>query len=260
MTDRIADFTNPPLQEVSLGVVFQDLSIPNYLINQTASVFLDEFPRIEEHKELESELEDLTGMPIPKLRFRTAQIPSIRYWYLSRDNQQLIQIQKNRFNLNWRRGTDFSTYPKYPNTKVMFQECFDTFCKSLSEVTGLSPIVEQVEISYINHIIRDADTAKVFTRFSPGGKFDEFAFSYSSIRQLAGSEIPNSRMAVSVFPAILNETNEPIFVFENTVRMRQNATAAEIDLFFDEARRMIVEEFLESTTSFAQERWGLHEN
>jgi len=74
---------------------------------------------------------------------------------LSPDNevgQTLLQIQNNRFTLNWRRGSASQQYPRYVANRDMFRRLFGEFCRFIEE-TDIGPLtITQAEVSYINLI------------------------------------------------------------------------------------------------------------
>jgi uncharacterized protein (TIGR04255 family) len=61
----------------------------------------------------------------------------------------LIQIQKNAFLLNWRRGV--SSYPHFDSVKRKFDDYYTMFCSFLSDELGAgAPAIQLSELQYSN--------------------------------------------------------------------------------------------------------------
>ena len=75
--------------------------------------------------------------------------PTPRFWLESADNSYLIQIQKNAFLLNWRKGK--STYPHFDTVKRKFDDYYYVFCAFLNDEFGAAiPAIQISELQYSN--------------------------------------------------------------------------------------------------------------
>jgi hypothetical protein len=76
----------------------------------------------------------------------------MRYWFLTRDGSELVQVQQDRLAVNWRDGESGSPYPRYPAMRQVFAERFaDLEAFAIQEGTG--PVrVQQAELSYVNAV------------------------------------------------------------------------------------------------------------
>jgi len=78
--------------------------------------------------------------------------PDARFWCVSSSNTELIQIQRDRFIRNWRRGETDVEYPSYERLRPKFEQEWEGFLRFLAEEDLGRPTVNQCEITYINHI------------------------------------------------------------------------------------------------------------
>ena len=88
--------------------------------------------------------------PIPQDIWKT--IP--RVWYVSEDQNTIVQIQNNRFVFNWRKVREEDTYPRFETIESSFQENFSKFVSFLETEKLGSLDIRSYELSYFNHIER----------------------------------------------------------------------------------------------------------
>jgi uncharacterized protein (TIGR04255 family) len=154
MTERpshLPDYRNPPIDEVVLGVQF--LPIPNF---QDVHVGLywqkvrDTYPRTETQPRLEGPIET----PGPPQANAVISIPfgvtQARTWLISEADDYLIQIQNTRFIQNWRRRQ--AQYPHFEAILALFEDHYTKFRELLTTEGLQEPVVQQIEVSYINWI------------------------------------------------------------------------------------------------------------
>ena len=80
------------------------------------------------------------------------QSPPIRLWFFNNDETRLIQVQADRFILNWKRGLVGDQYPHYEFLRQSFESEWANFRDYVS-TTGLGSIeIRNCEFSYVNHI------------------------------------------------------------------------------------------------------------
>jgi uncharacterized protein (TIGR04255 family) len=78
--------------------------------------------------------------------------PLRRIWFMNDDSGLLIQIQEDKFVLNWRRSKDSQIYPSYVVVIAEFKKRFQMFLEFVSS-QGLGDIeLKQYELAYVNHI------------------------------------------------------------------------------------------------------------
>lgn len=83
--------------------------------------------------------------------------PTHRSWYMSENDERLVQLQDDRMVHNWRHQG--GSYPRFEPLLDEFWNIFDSF-RSMLERSGLEqPRTKQVEVAYINWI-PDADPSE----------------------------------------------------------------------------------------------------
>lgn len=149
-------FENPPLKEVSFLVQFDP--IPGFHIGMVGLLwekFRKEFPLFEEAAPLVTEIEKFGLLPPRRdIQFQVLGKPDTpRAFFISTCKQWLIQVQADRFGLNWRQlDSAFPAYPRYRSTSARFFSELDKFKSFLKEQDlFLTPIL-QLELTYVNSI------------------------------------------------------------------------------------------------------------
>lgn len=163
----MAVYQNPPLAELVCGIHFQALRgfLAPHLGLLWETFREDGFEKLQEAPPLP---------PTPR-QFDPSELPLVpplpRVWYVSEDDERLIQVQRDRLLFNWRRTPD-SVYPG-------FDTVFEAFCKHLKtfhtflrafELGELKPV--ELELTYVNHLQPGptwrelGDVGKVFVDFA----------------------------------------------------------------------------------------------
>jgi uncharacterized protein (TIGR04255 family) len=155
MTDFVSDtFENAPLVEVALSVQFQPLQMftsahagefwqiikPDFLLTQ-------EQPPLAPIGEFFGQV---SGFPnFPQFAIQMGGI-GIRNWFSTADGTYLLQLQRDRFALNWRKTPSNPDYPRYPVIREKFIELFKLF-DGFVERSGLGKCEINIhEATYIN--------------------------------------------------------------------------------------------------------------
>ena len=268
MTSRPADlpdFENPPVVEVVLSVQFEALS------QMRAAHFglfwaqiRGRYPRTEERPALDPVVE---RFPEPVRRrlgvqfpiFETPPLP--RFWFLHQTENELLQVQSDRFIKNWRKTGEGDAYPRYESVKEWFEQDFKEFQEFASREKLGSIGVNQCEVTYVNHIVpgegwaSHEDMDKVFTLWKhprapfPGKAEDAVFHARFPIRD--GSGHPVGRLHADVQAAMNNADGKPMFVFNLTARGLLGRSME----FFDLGREWIVRSFAEMTTREMHQVW-----
>ena len=144
-------YVNPPINELIIGLYFNQPITP--LRSEHVGLFWSrvrkEFPTIRPQPELALPLAG--PMFSLQLEFAESLYPTPRFWLEFSENSYLIQIQKNAFLLNWRKGA--SSYPHFDNVKRKFDEYYNLFCSFLTdELDTAVPAIQLSELQYSNVI------------------------------------------------------------------------------------------------------------
>jgi len=269
----LPDFNTPPVVEVVLSIQFDDLiGFRHVDVGPLWDIFRDDFPSVSEHPPLAPEFE-IFGHPgseqPPVLRMSPiAQFFSVppmpRFWFENDQKTEIVQFQQNRFIHNWKRPDDSVSYPRYERIKNSFIGEFAKFEEFLADRGMAAPIMNQCEISYINHIPVDDDDrargARLFRFLSDAdfpslGRPEDGSFAVRfGFKDEAGK--PIARLRVNAFNAV-DAIGRGVIQFGLTVRGRPaEASLAAAANFFDFGREKIVKGFADLTTDEMHATWG----
>ena len=143
-------FDAPPLVEVVFGRQFDPLP----LTAAHTGLFWqrlgrDAYPQVQEQPPLPPMIE----------RFGEDQVSVVelgdvfalpRLWFTSVTGDALVQVQRDRFLVNWRAST--TPYPRYVTLRPQFEALWSTFEGFSRAEFDIAPVVQQYELTYVNHI------------------------------------------------------------------------------------------------------------
>lgn len=151
----LPDYEKPPVIEVVYGIQFAPLpELRTPLIGLLWQSIKSEYPKFQEMPVLspvierfdqegkteQATLELLEGAPLPRM------------FFLDSNENWVMQIQNDRFLHNWKKVKDTDVYPRYGVVSDRFFKAWDRFCE-FSRSEGVSqPKINQLELTYINHI------------------------------------------------------------------------------------------------------------
>lgn len=258
---KYVEFENPPVIEVVFGVLF---STPIPLKIASIGLFWNlvrqDFNRIEEAAPLLPFMEryEFSYHQEP-VSFDTAP----RTWLLSADGRMVLQIQRDRFLLNWKKieGDNSNTF--YESIAVKFEEYLRKFEEFLRSENVGEIFYRQFELTYINHIdvlcgsedgendlLVDHRRQRDPDRFLPAPEGYLWKTSYLLPDQIGRLHIV--AQLVMVPPAMKKVTQ-----LELTARGLPKSTNNEgRKVWFDTAHEWIVKGFVDVTSPEWQERWG----
>jgi uncharacterized protein (TIGR04255 family) len=228
------------------------------------------YPRLEPQPPLPP-MAEVFGAGPPTINFQLfSASPAGRYWFLSGNGEELVQVQPDRFAYNWRKeGVAEPESPHYPRYEQLRERFFDVYSAFVDtcEAEGRSVKPTWCEITYINHIDlpRDSaipDLATVFRRVQmtplPGldSPEDTTLSERYVLRDAAGE--PYGRFYVTATPAYRIENQAPLMALTFVVRgMAKSPDTLGVIGLLDEGRDLIVNSFKRLTTDAMHEEWGL---
>ena len=201
---------------------------------------------------------DLGNLPAPS-----------RAWFTTVDGSELVQVQHDRFALNWSQNPSGDEYPRYGWMRSKFEEKFRLFTTWVRNAE-LGPVeLNQCELTYVNHIASGKgwetydQLADVFTVWNspevqPQGALIENANFALRYRFFDDNGEPLGRLHVESVPAQSIETGSPLFVLTLTARGRPDGSDFEACLAtLDRAHALTVRTFMSITTAGMHQIWGL---
>ncbi len=264
----LPDFDRPPVIEVVYGTQFKQLS---GLQTPTLGLFWQkirhDYPKFQEMPVLGTVIERFDSeqmLPGPQVEL-LAGPPIPRVFFIDHTGNWVLQLQNDRFLHNWRKVTDDDVYPRFPAASTKFFEAWDRFLSFCREESLPPPAINQLELTYINHIhVRD-----------PGSPLGEIESVFPDLRWRERHEfLPHpetlawktsfllpeqqGRLHVSLRHATRRKDKLPLLLFELTARgMPSEATLSAMKDWFALGREWIVRGFTDLTGERTQnEIWG----
>lgn len=166
MTDRVAgspsngseglpEFTSPPLVEVAFAVQFQELhQFSQVDMGLFWDLIREAFPTYKDRPRLDPMPDPIRpkGQRPFELNIVRAS-PVDRVWFISSDEQRLVQLQPDRLVMNWRnQNKDGDAYPRFDNLVEEFAGLWGQFTDFCAAREMDSPQVSVTELLYVNRI------------------------------------------------------------------------------------------------------------
>lgn len=259
------DYEKPPVIEVVCGVLFRPLS--GFLTPHVGLLwekYRDEYPECSEVAPLGPMIESFEESP--QITFEIANIPPLpRVWFVHKNGNRVIQIQRDRFLHNWRKAKSEENYPRYHVVKDMYQKSFSKFQAFLGEngIPAIEPL--QYEMTYINHIAKGdgwerlGKIGKLFPDFTFNSRRGRFLPEPNTINWRTTFILPQNaaRMHVIIRTVKMRESGKPVILLELKVRGIGNDRSTEgMWTWLDLAREWIVRGFSDITSEKVQrEAW-----
>lgn len=257
---NLPEYGNPPVVEVVCSLLFKPIET---LLAPHLGVLWDTFkpeysdcseapmlvPSIERFGKTETsvEFEDLPTLP--------------RTWFVQKEGNGIIQVQRDRFIINWRKIKPDDKYPRYHNVIDKFRKYLSIFRTFLEEnkIGLIEPL--QYELTYVNHI----PMGEGWEKTSDIGKiFNDFSWKNDSNRILSNPEIINwrtsfvlpekaGRLHITIRNAFRRSDNKPLILLEITARgIYKDISTEAMWRWFDLARQWIVRGFSDITSDEIQ--------
>lgn len=182
-------YGRPPVTEVVCGVYFQsldDLQVAH--VGALWERLRRDFPRTETLPPLPPAVV-ANGLADFQIQFQFGPIeasPFPRVWFVSADDATLLQLQRDRLIINWRRRAEDSPYPSYDAIVARLRDVLGLLIGFLKEQSLRTPDLVGVELAYVNALQfgRDldgpADIGSVVPFLAwppPAGSLDRLALS-----------------------------------------------------------------------------------
>lgn len=257
-------FQEPPLEEVVFGVQFEPLKL---FSAAHFGLYWDRirarYPSCEDHPPLVPQRE------LPEIQPTTVEAvirmgrPPARCWFISEEKTRLIQLQQDRFLMNWRRVGGAEAYPRFPTLIEAFKREWQGLLDFV-EREGLGEVkVDQCELSYINHIDKGvgwedfSDLGRVFTIIRPTGPTGFLPIpevvSWSGAYKLPDGR---GRLRVEMTPAFRGRDFKLFLSLTLTVRGAPAAqSGGRVFEWFDLAHEWVVRSFDELTQPTMHSIW-----
>jgi uncharacterized protein (TIGR04255 family) len=269
----LPEFTNPPVVELALDVQFEILPrLRGPQLGLFWASIRDRFPVVEEQGPLSPMTAETFGRPSSqetRIELSLLDVPPVpRFWFLNQARTELVQVQPDRFIVNWRRVADDTEYPHYHQVRGRFTSEFEQFMTFVSK-EGLGEVIpNQCAVTYFNHITAGrawrghGELDKIFTAWKVPDESsllpepDDVRLSARYVMTADAGE-PLGRLSVELQPSFRRSDNMPIYVLTLTARGRPDGNGTEgILRFFDSGHRWASRAFIALTTQEMHDEWG----
>lgn len=262
---HLPDFKNPPLHEVVVGVQF---SIPNgyqpIMAGNVWDLFRDNYPDVQEVQALAPSFETFgvsrQHSNAPQIGFITGGIHN-RYWFLNKNGSKLIQFQQDRLLHNWRKvESDGEEYPRFESMITEFQFELEKLEGYIASIQPQKLLINQCEVSYINHIKLGSDEHKHLSDWFNFLSFtlkpsDDFNANFREVIRDADDK-PLGRLLIDAALGFL-PSGEEIIALSLSVRGAPTNTDIKTAVdFLKNGRELIGIKFAELTSEKAHLEWG----
>lgn len=268
VTKPMPEFDNPPVSEVALSVEFSPLERwSTNLAFSYGKLLQEDYPKMEVHPALPSQIEkfgDDNWQPL-QVKFEVVSPDSNRFWFLAEPAVWIIQIQKDRFILNWRKVRGDEKYPRYlAELRPRFAQEWERFQKFIEQQGAGNINVRQCEVTYVNDILRGegwqtmSDGLELIAPLA-GDKVSQFLPPPESLSFTAAYLFPEEqgRLHVSVNHALRQLDSKEVLQMRLLARGRpQSSTSESILNLIDTGREWVVRGFADMTTKKAHAIWG----
>ena len=267
-TTPLPEFDAPPVSEVALSIEF--LPLTNWRSPHSGlfwSIIKDEYPNTEVAPPLESQIEKF-GEEFwrhgPTVRLQIANPDVSRFWFISSDKTRLIQVQRDRFIVNWRKIQGDEIYPHYEaDMRPRLGREWLRFKQFVADA-GIGEIsVQQCEVTYVNDIVEGdawrtfADTLRLFSLW--WGKGSTGFLPAPEQLTVAGSfEMPNQsgRLHFVSQPVFRRLDERRASQFRLTARGKPpSGTDNDLMAWMDVAHEWVVRGFADLTSDAAHKLW-----
>lgn len=246
--------------EVAAGIQFRSLlGMRGIVLGPLRERWRDRYPHVQEMIPLPPQVEaGPAGGAVFQMGF--GPVPSSRYWFLSSDQTELVQVQNDRLVVNWRRGAGAGVYPRYEVIRELFSARLDDLRAFLAEEQFGKAEVVQVELTYINSVpelvsgpVDDVLLGLGWPRLDALGPPEQVRASVSFLVPDVGAG--PVRLYLSVEPGA-DPDGSPTGFFTLTVRGAPVADDVDATVgFLDGAHEHIVRSFARVTTEPMHRKW-----
>lgn len=257
----LPDYDKPPVIEVVCGITFKPME---KLLAPHLGLYWerikDRYSECAERTPLAPVIEAQQGRQPVEIEIIDVP-PMPRLWFVNKESNELIQIQRDRFLHNWRKKNNEAKYPKYDAVMKEFTTQVKIFCDFVSELDlgSIEPL--QYELTYVNHIPHGdcwespSDLSKLFVAFNKASTKGEFLREVEGVDWTTTFCLPNEsgRLYAQLRTAIKTEDKSKLLQFNLTARGISSDTSLDgMQSWFDLAHDNIVRSFSDLTTDDAQ--------
>ena len=255
--DKRIKFENPPINELVIALYHLPIvEMKAQHIGLYWNRIRDRYPLCEQQAPIIANPSDTR--PLQEASGELFPLP--RFWFSSATHPMLIQVQRNAFIFNWRRG-DANEYPHYDTVVKDFWQELESYKAFIQELGSLD-VIQRCELTYINVIPPNevfANPAQLMNVLPPIASLYDIQ---TDNRQMAGI---NATVNYRVNPTLMIDlaiklgrrldTNELVAILE----IKAHGAPSDLSLegarsWYDLAHEAIYKMFLDATSKKVQEQ------
>ena len=186
-------------------------------------------------------------------------VPRIRFWFLN-NSGRLIQVQRDRLIVNWRKEVESAGYPRYGSLRTELEKRLAEFSEFLVNHHQGPLRPNAIEVTYVNQVSLAGESPKlsdiVSLLQSPPKDVGSPIEANLSVRFDASTHL-DRESAVLVINAQRSSTVEPplaVLQLSCSIPVRDLSDAF---VALDKARYHVVQSFRSVTTDKMHEEWGI---
>ncbi len=263
----LPDYESPPVREVVCGVTFKKieaLKVPH--IGLLWDEYRADYPECQDKPEIPLVWEEPDRTKQEAGLTILAEMPLPRSWFVSKDETQLIQVQRDRFLFNWKKMSESDQYVRFEAVFTQFQDLYAKFCSFLEKNNFDAPEAKQFELTYVNHMPVSEEWKNLG---DIGSLFPDLSWQASETRFLPSPEnltcnlsfkLPDEsgRLHVVIKRALRTSDQKEIILLDLTARgFIEDESSDNMEDWFNMAHEWIVRGFSDLTSDSVQkEHWG----
>lgn len=262
------DFARPPVDEVVLSVLFEPLDklLAPHLGEIWQEFKQDGFMGIAEQPPVLPAVEKFPNS-IGEAQLQISNAPDLaRIWFIHEDDNQIIQVQRDRFMFNWRKTESDQGYPGFSAIFESFEGFYNRFRQVLKkqQIGELVPL--QYELTYIDQLFHGDgwdtldDIGQIYNLFVESQQSDSFWSGAESmiLRTSFPVEDLHGRLHLTISSRVKIPQQRQTLQTDFTMRgFPENAEYDTMIAWFKEARDRIREKFASMFTEDIQTKvWG----
>lgn len=263
----LPSFGNPPLHEVAIGIGFRALNCWDSIApGEFRELVRDGFPLYEDRPPLPSLILDGTL----EFELDMNEMPPVRRtWYLSEDSSTLIQLQKDRLHVNWRRTQLDSAYPRYGYVAEHFEFALQSLIQFAAERQEILEVTAG-EVTYVNHIPEGqlweswGDLTRLFRDWNLAPREGPSPVRVSTSISFGGGDkgcefvSAGCNLNVEVKSGLRQHDNSKVLILTLVNRGKLSSNSFEdVRAWLGLASADIVKAFTSLTSASAHEAWGI---
>jgi uncharacterized protein (TIGR04255 family) len=264
----LPEYERPPVSEVALSIEFSPLQ--NWRSPHAGIYWAQvqkEYPNTEVQAPLPSQIEKFgeSQWQRPRPRVEMLNPDMNRFWFLSEPPNRLVQVQRDRFVVNWRKVKGDEVYPRYfKEMRPRFEREWEGYKRFVAEQKLGVVSTRQCEVIYVNDILKGVEWEtyeESLNLFSPWWKngSDGFLPCPENLALNGAFLFPKEagRLHFTVQSALRGIDEKETIRFQLIARGKPASDKdADIMQWMDLGHEWIVRGFTDLTSTHAHELWG----